>query len=322
MFSKPFAKSSVPLGTGTLSFQGGRQEISFGTERLLGTRYGPNVPLSFDGGLVRWQDPFWDFHGFYLRPVQVTPDLLDNLSGADQQLWGLYLTRRLDGMLPFVSTAAVDLYYIGFFDAPRLTIAEPVASCGTPLARDSSEVGRSALECSTGTTKACCSSAVSTASVVMVASSPGAWERELGYTIDTFATPRLSLRANIISGNRSVDSANLQTFNPLFPKGKYFGELTPVGPYNLINRLGAVGLSLSDQIAVYVQGGPSWRYSAHDAVYGVGGNIVRSSDSGPGNTSNARFVGTQLEFVAEWISRPRMGFSRQLLSLCSRIIYS
>ena len=174
-----FAKISVPLGTGALSFQGGRQEISFGTERLLGTRYGPNVPLSFDGGLVRWKDPFWDFHGFYLRPVQVTPDLLDNLSGADQQLWGLYLTRRLDGMLSFVSKAAVDLYYIGFFDAAATYKAGPVASCGTPLARDSSEVGRSALECSTGTTKACCSSAVSTASVVMVASSPGAWERKL-----------------------------------------------------------------------------------------------------------------------------------------------
>ena len=52
-----FAKTSVPLGTGALSLQGGRQEISFGTERLLGTRYGPHVPLSFDGGLVRWQDP-------------------------------------------------------------------------------------------------------------------------------------------------------------------------------------------------------------------------------------------------------------------------
>jgi Alginate export len=77
---------------------------------------------------------------------------------------------------------------------------------------------------------------------------------ETGYKIDTFAKPRLSLRANIISGNSSADSASLQTFNPLFPKGKYFGELTPVGPYNLITLLGAVGLKLSDQIAVYVQG--------------------------------------------------------------------
>ena len=72
-------------------------------------------------------------------------------------------------------------------------------------------------------------------------------------------------------------------------KGKYFGELTPVGPYNLINWVGAVGLSLT-------------------AVYGVGGNIVRSSDSGPGNTTNARFVGTQLEFVAEWIPAREWAF--------------
>ena len=126
------------------------------------------------------------------------------------------------------------------------------------------------------------------------------WKQRSGYTIDTFTKPRLSLRANIISGNRSADSANLQTFNPLFPKGKYFGELTPVGPYNLINLLGAVGLTLTDQVAVSVQGGPYWRYSAHDAVYGLGGNIVRASDSGPGDTSSAHFMGTPLEFVAEW----------------------
>jgi hypothetical protein len=131
---------------------------------------------------------------------------------------------------------------------------------------------------------------------------------ETGYTIDTFAAPRLSLRANIISGNRSADSANLQTFNPLFPKGKYFGELTPVGPYNLINLLGAVGLTLNEQITVSVQGGPYWRYSAHDAVYGVGGNIVRASDSGPDDTSNARSIETQLEFVAEWTPIRELAF--------------
>lgn len=54
--------------------------ISFGTERVLGTRYGPNVPLSFDGGLVHWNEANWDVHGFYLRPVEVAPDPLDNLS--------------------------------------------------------------------------------------------------------------------------------------------------------------------------------------------------------------------------------------------------
>ena len=61
-----------------------------------------------------------------------------------------------------------------------------------------------------------------------------------------------------------------------------------------------MGLTLTEQVTVSVQGGPYWRYSTHDAVYGLCGNIVRASDSGPGATSNARFIGTQLEFVAEW----------------------
>src|SRR6476620_10444107 len=76
---------SIPLVKGELTIQGGRQMISFGTERVLGTRYGPNVPLSFDGGLVHWNEANWDVHGFYLRPVEVAPDPLDNLSSSDQQ---------------------------------------------------------------------------------------------------------------------------------------------------------------------------------------------------------------------------------------------
>jgi hypothetical protein len=110
---------------------------------------------------------------------------------------------------------------------------------------------------------------------------------ETGYMLATLFSPRFSLRANIISGNEDANDANLQTFNPLFPKGKYFGDLIPVGPYNLINVLVAVGLTVTEQIAFSVQGGPYWRYSPHDAVYGVGGNIVRASDAGPGDTSDA-----------------------------------
>jgi Alginate export len=295
-----FAKISAPLGTGALSLQGGRQEISFGTERLLGTRYGPNVPLSFDGGLVRWKDPLWDFHGFYLRPVQVTPDALDNLSGADQQVWGLYLTRRLDGMASFLSKVAVDLYYIGFFDAAATynngTGRELRHTVGTRFFGNQ-PLGPGTLDWNYESMLQFGSFDNERGNGSILAWSVGT---ETGYTIDTFGTPRLALRANIISGNRNADSANLQTFNPLFPKGKYFGELTPVGPYNLINLLGALGLSLTEQITAYVQGGPYWRYSTHDAVYGLGGNIVRASDSGPGAGSNARFIGTQLEFVAEW----------------------
>src|SRR5499433_308961 len=37
---------------GSLTFRGGRQEITFGAARLVDVREGPNVRLSFDGGRV------------------------------------------------------------------------------------------------------------------------------------------------------------------------------------------------------------------------------------------------------------------------------
>ena len=67
---------------------------------------------------------------------------------------------------------------------------------------------------------------------------------------------------------------------------------------------------------------PYWRYSANDAVYGLGGNIVRASDSDPGDSSNARFVGTQLEFCGRVDSLPRIRVSYQLFLVYSRIVYS
>ena len=45
-----FADLRLPLGTGTaFTLRGGRQLLSYGSERLIGLRYGPNVLRAFDG---------------------------------------------------------------------------------------------------------------------------------------------------------------------------------------------------------------------------------------------------------------------------------
>ncbi|HEY5704613.1 MAG TPA: alginate export family protein [Terrimicrobiaceae bacterium] len=299
-FLQAFAKISLPIGAGKFVLQGGRQHISFGSERLLGTRYGPNIPLSFDGGLLRWKTPRWDLHAFYLRPVEIDPDPLNNLSDSDQQLWGVYATRKLEDLLPSLPNAAVDFYYLGYFDSAATynpgTGRELRHTVGSRLFGSQKVIG-GVLDWNYEAMLQFGSFDTQRGEGSILAWSVGT---ETGYTLDAIFNPRFSLRANIISGDQNSTDTSLQTFSPLFPKGKYFGELTPVGPYNLINLLGAVGFTLSDKVAVSIQGGPYWRYSANDAVYGVGGNIVRASDTGPGDSSNARFIGMQLEFVAEW----------------------
>ena len=53
---------------------------------------------------------------------------------------------------------------------------------------------------------------------------------ETGYTLEPFFfSPRFSLRANVISGDHNANDANLQTFNPLFPKGNILANLPPWG---------------------------------------------------------------------------------------------
>jgi len=48
--------------------------------------------------------------------------------------------------------------------------------------------------------------------------------------------------ATVPSGDNNPNDKDLQTFNPLFPKGKYFGELSLLGPYNLINLHPSIGV--------------------------------------------------------------------------------
>ena len=216
-------------------------------------------------------------HGFYLRPVQVAPDPLDNLSSSDQQLWGIYATRRLKDLLPSLPNGALDFYYLGYFNAAAAynsgTGPELRHTIGTRFFGNIDIPGglldwnyEAMLQFGSFDSQRGKGSIL-------------AWRvgTETGYTLEPFFfSPRFSLRANVISGDHNANDANLQTFNPLFPKGKYFGELTPVGPYNLINVLGSVGHNLTGQITFSIQGGPYWRYSGHDAAYGVGGNIVRA----------------------------------------------
>ena len=291
-----FAELTIPISEGNLTLQGGRQSISFGTERLLGTRYGVNLPLSFDGGFARWNDERWAAHAFYLLPVPIDPDPLNNVSTVNQQIWGLYATRQLGDLLPGLPNAALDLYYIRFFDAAATynsgTGREIRHTVGSRVFRDQ-PVPFGSLDWNYEGVLQFGTFESERGHGDILAWGVGT---ETGYTLDAPLTPRFSFRANLVSGDNNPDDGNLQTFNPLYPKGKYFGELNPIGPYNLINLQGGLSLRVTDQTTLYLQGGPNWRYSTGDAVYGAGGNIVR----GVAESGGATFIGNQFEVIAEW----------------------
>src|SRR5262245_40242211 len=61
----------------SLTLRVGRQELSFGTQRLVSVRESPNVRQSFDGvrSTLRWDH--LELDAFATRPVETKPDALD-----------------------------------------------------------------------------------------------------------------------------------------------------------------------------------------------------------------------------------------------------
>jgi hypothetical protein len=241
-----FGELKLPLSEdANLTLRGGRQLLSYGSERLISLRYGPNVLRSFDAGVASLQADPWRIDAFYARPVRNRVGSYNDRFDENRSVWSLYAIRKLDEIGP---ASGLDLYYIG-------------------SRNDDAEFNQGTGEV-------------------------------------TFS-PRVGLRANIISGDRSPDDSDLQTFNPLFPKGKYFGEIGLVGPSNLINLHPSLTLHLNDQWTLSGGAVFYWRESMGDGIYDTGGNIVRASDG-----SRARYIGTQADVVLGW--EPVRWFSAEL----------
>jgi hypothetical protein len=149
-----------------------------------------------------------------------------------------------------------------------------------------------------------------------------------GYTFQSaLLRPRLGLRAELNSGDRDPQARNLQTFNALFPRGNYFGELALIGPANIVDLHPSLDLKVADRLTVTFDWDFFWRQSLHDGIYGPPGNLLRS-----GRTSRARYVGDQVAVQGEgnrsapdvrWSLHPlriydhsNVARSRSLLSSC------
>src|SRR5262249_49300902 len=263
----------------SLTLRVGRQEMSFGTSRLIGFREGPNIRLSFDGVRLLGQYKQWTLDAFAVKPVEVDPGFFDDGPIHGQSLWGVYAVHPLRVI---GEDDKVDVYYFGL-DKKRArfnqgsareirhTFGTRIWNTSTPLDYNYEFVyqfgsfGKGRINAWTAAS-------------------------DTGYTFECVRLrPRIGLKADVTSGDKDPNDPDLQTFNALFPKGAYFGELSPVGPYNHMDLHPAINLKLHKQVELLIESVWFWRTSTRDGVYGVPGNLERT-----GNTSRERFVGQSL----------------------------
>lgn len=270
-----FAEANV----GPVTLRAGRQMLSLGSERLVGTRYGPNVPLAFDGVRGIFRVGTANINVFALNPVAPGPASFDDRTSAAKALWGSYATLTHFGLdLYYLGTRNRQAHYGGVTDREvRHTFGARVF--GTREGwhwnfEAAGQVGRF------GTRRI---AAWTLASEIghRFAQSPG--------------TPDATVRVNVVSGDTRAGDRTLGTFNALFPKGKYFGELSPVGPTNIVSANPRVSAVLGKGVTASLAGMAYWRYTTGDGIYDIPGNLVR----GPG-TSGARFIGKEAEATLAW----------------------
>jgi hypothetical protein len=279
----------VEADLGPVTVRGGRQMLSLGTERLIGTRYGPNVPLAFDGVRVDTRLGAAVVSLLAMRPVQPGKASFDDRTSDAKALWGAYAT------LP-----GLDLYYLGY--------RNDAATWGT---RSGRETRHSLGARWHGTAEDWHWNLEGVYQFGRFAGGPiSAWTlgSEFGRAFpDAPLAPDLTLRANVVSGDRKRGDTRLGTFNALFPKGKYFGELSPVGPYNIVNVQPNLGLQVSPTVSASVAAAAYWRYSRADGVYDIPGNLLRAAGD-----SRARFIGTEVEATVAWQATAELELSASI----------
>jgi len=285
-----FAEVTLPAGDhGALIVRAGRQMLPLGTERLVGTRYGPNVPLAFDGVRSIFHQDRATLSLFAVRPVEPGPASLDDRASRRRSLWGSYLT-----------VPGLDLYYLGY----RNTAARFGG-------RDGRELRHSIGIRLFGNQAHLHWNLESVYQFGRFAGSPiSAWTlaAELGRRFpDLPLQPDATLRISLISGDDDPADDKLGTFNALFPKGKYFGELSPVGPSNILSVNPRVTADLGHGWSASLAGMAYWRQSTADGLYDIPGNRIRAPGASP-----ARFIGRQIEGALAWQATAELELSASL----------
>jgi len=289
-----FVDVNLPLGRDAdLTLRGGRQELQFGSGRLVDVREGPNVRRTFDAARAIVELPGWRVDALAARPRLPRPGVFDDEADDDQALWGVYAVGG-ENWLPF---GALDLYYLGFEnDAGAFaqgTARERRHSIGTRF-----HGAAGGWDWNWEAIYQFGSFGDGSISAWTIAS-------DTGFTFENRPwRPRIALSANIASGDGDPSDADLGTFNPLFPRGNYFSEAAVLGPRNFFNVHPFVTVRPTETWSLTTDVNFFWRLDTNDGVYAPAGQLIR----GPSG-SDDRFVGSAVSLTSEYAIAENLTFT-------------
>ena len=297
-FPSPVDRDELALSQAFIKYQKnnvaltvGRINPTFGANRIIAFREGPNVRRYFDGISASYFSEKFIFKGFYYQPVDIEPFGFDNNAiDGDEYLYGLYTT--LSSITP---SSSLDLYYIGrYIDTFEYSLgfgSEDRHSLGFRYFGKFKKLDFD-LEglYQFGTFE---NQDINAYTISLKADYP--------ILINADSQLILGFKTEYISGDDDPNDDELNTFNALYPRGAYFGRVAQFGPMNLVDIHPSITYS-DGNWSFFMDYVAFWRASKQDAVYGAGLNL-----SFP-DINDQRFIGHQYGAVVGYTLNSFLSF--------------
>ncbi|RDC55158.1 hypothetical protein DU508_18585 [Pedobacter chinensis] len=255
----------------------GRQEMQYGSQRLVSLRERPNNRQAFDGIKITFAKKSLNNSSFFTLPVANKPNSFDDNINRNVKFWGNYTVLH---NLRFLNN--LDLYYLGIwkknFKFGNFTQRELRHSTGIRVWKE------------TGNWQYDFEAVYQFGKFGTSDISAYTLSSNSSYTFTGLkAKPKIGLKAEVISGDNDPKDHKLQTFNALYPKGAYFGLAALIGPSNLMDLHPYLEVKLNQKIVLAVDYDLFWRYSENDGIYATNLHTLYK-----GQTMDGRFIGQQL----------------------------
>jgi hypothetical protein len=256
----------------------GRQEMLYGSQRLIAVREFPNSRMAFDGAVLRYYNGDISSDLFYTHPIANSPDIFDDaFLNKKAKLWGAYTTIKNARYF-----SNIDLYYLGLYKSNALfnnaSGRELRHSFG---ARSWKNTGKWQYDLE-GVLQF---GAIDSQKIY-------AWtvSSNTSYSFSGVKyRPRLGLKTELISGDSRGGDGKLETFNPLYPRGAYFGLAGLIGPANLFDLHPYMELKLTEKVGLLFDYDIFWRMESRDGLYAPNLQLIYS-----GEGTSEHFIGSQL----------------------------